>query len=239
MPDQQRTIEIDGQMIEYVIRKSKRARNVSIHVDHYGGVEVVVPRRLSYRLGDRFLSQRKPWLLQHVIVGRQLAQQRPVRRFETGEMISLLGQSYQLIVSSNQNRIRGFVECSENMISVKVGTKQDVRALLERWYRRQARNYFQKRTLEYATRAGAVISGISIGNQRSQWGSCSRSGRLSFNWRLVLGPIDVCEYVAAHEVAHLRFHNHTLAFWSFLSELYPSHLEAEQWLKKYHYKLSW
>ena len=84
---------------------------------------------------------------------------------------------------------------------------------------------------EYAPKYGVQFQNIRIGNQATRWGSCSRSGTLSFNWRLSLMPENICRYIVIHELCHLREMNHSPRFWRLVAEQCPEYKEARKWLR--------
>ena len=104
---------------------------------------------------------------------------------------------------------------------------------LEAWYRRQARAEVEPRLDAAAARAGVRYTKLSIRAQRTRWASCSSSGAMSFNWRLLLAPAEVLDYVVEHEVCHLTVHDHSRRFWSLLGSRVPDYREQERWLKRH------
>jgi predicted metal-dependent hydrolase len=97
--------------------------------------------------------------------------------------------------------------------------------------RRQAARELPQRLAELARLHGFTITAVSIRNQRTRWGSCSPTGRISLNWRLVQVPPEVCDYVLLHELTHLRHLNHSARFWRELARVCPGHAEARRWLR--------
>jgi predicted metal-dependent hydrolase len=109
----------------------------------------------------------------------------------------------------------------------------DHRPAVERLYRRLARAEIGARLDRACAAAGLVYSGLSIRNQRTRWASCSRSGAMSFNWRLLLAPETVLDYVVWHEVCHLRVPNHSPRFWALLESHLPGFKEPHAWLRRH------
>ena len=104
---------------------------------------------------------------------------------------------------------------------------------LEAWYRRQARAEIEPRLDAATERAGVRYTKLSIRAQRTRWASCSSSGAMSFNWRLLLAPPEVLDYVVEHEVCHLSVHDHSRRFWNLLGKRVPDYREHERWLKRH------
>lgn len=100
-----------------------------------------------------------------------------------------------------------------------------------RAFREQARVELPVRLYEIAEQLGLTVMGVSVRNQRTRWGSCGRDGKISLNWRLVLMPPDVRDYVLIHELMHLRRLDHSPAFWKLVAGACPGFREARQWLR--------
>jgi predicted metal-dependent hydrolase len=104
---------------------------------------------------------------------------------------------------------------------------------LERWYRRAAKAEIAPR-LDYACRvAGSSYTTLTIRGQRTRWASCARSGAMSFNWRLLLAPAPVLDYVVWHEVCHLEILDHSPRFWALLGKRWPQYREHARWLRQH------
>jgi predicted metal-dependent hydrolase len=109
----------------------------------------------------------------------------------------------------------------------------DARPALERWYRRQARLEIAPRLDAAVARAGTKYSGLTIRGQRTRWASCSSKGAMSFNWRLLLAPPEVLDYVVEHEVCHLEVMDHSPRFWALLAARVPDWRARSAWLRRY------
>lgn len=112
------------------------------------------------------------------------------------------------------------------------GSRAQVLAGIDRWYRREARRRIEPLVEVEGDRLGLHAAKVRIGNQRTRWGSCSTSGTLSFNWRLVLGRPEALHYVVVHELIHIRHHNHSRAFWNSLEEAFPDFKREAVWLRQ-------
>jgi predicted metal-dependent hydrolase len=99
--------------------------------------------------------------------------------------------------------------------------------------KREARRDLDEAVLRHAQKLGVTARRIVLKDTTSRWGSCSISGTLNFSWRLILAPSFVLDYLAAHEVTHLKEHNHSARYWALLEMLYPDIEKAESWLKRH------
>ncbi len=220
--------------IEYSIRRSDRARRARIQVSA-DGVEVVVPRRLPMREVEPFIAEKRPWIERTLRRIREAEAERPASELEDGGRVPYLGQELLLRVRIEPRRTRAHVARRGDVLVVKVahGGPEPVTEALEAWYRRQARAEVEPRLDAACARAGVAYSKLAIRSQRTRWASCSSSGAMSFNWRLLLAPAEILDYVVEHEVCHLSVHDHSRRFWSLLGARMPSYREHERWLKRH------
>lgn len=112
----------------------------------------------------------------------------------------------------------------------RVGDSRHDPATVREW-RQRASHELPRLLLERARALGLTVAGVSIRNQRTRWGSCSREGRITLNWRLLLMPEPVRDYVIVHELMHLRRLDHSRAFWALVAEVCPGYRDAVRWLR--------
>jgi predicted metal-dependent hydrolase len=209
------------QELSYRVRRSDRARRVRVTVDATRGVEVVLPRRAPEREAAAAIRELRPWIERRVA---ELAGARAVVAAR-GDAVPYLGRTLTLVSEPGRTRVtlRGeelFVPAGEGL-----------RPALERWYRRTARSEIEPRLDRACALAGTSYSRLSIRGQRTRWASCSRSGAMSFNWRLLLAPESVLDYVVWHEVCHLEVMDHSPRFWRLLAARSPGYREQLRWLR--------
>jgi len=113
------------------------------------------------------------------------------------------------------------------------GSRAQVLAAIDRWYRREARGAIEPLVESEGERLGLEAKKVSVRAQRTRWGSCSTSGTLSFNWRLVIGRPEALRYVVVHELIHIRHHNHSREFWADLEAAFPRYREEAAWLREH------
>jgi predicted metal-dependent hydrolase len=209
-----------GHEIDYTVRRSARARRVRVNVHAHTGVEVVLPARAPERAAAAAVSELRPW------IERRLAEASDVRALiaQRAGTLPYLGTPLALVTQPGRTRVhrRG------DRLLVPTG---DARPALERFYRRAARAEIAPRLDRASALAGSSYSGLDIRAQRTRWASCSAAGRMSFNWRLLLAPERVLEYVVWHEVCHLDILDHSPRFWALLGQRWPSWREERAWLR--------
>jgi predicted metal-dependent hydrolase len=100
------------------------------------------------------------------------------------------------------------------------------------WYRKKAREQINERIKYYQPKVGVQPARITVKEQKKRWGSCSSRGNLNFNWRAVMAPSPVLDYIIVHELCHLKHHNHSREFWNLLASILPDYKNRREWLKK-------
>jgi len=209
--------------MEYSVRRSSRARRIRVTVDPHDGVEVVLPQRAAAREAAAAVAELRPW------IEKRLAEAEDVREriAARGDTVPFLGADLQLILEPRRTRAHRKGDALH--VPADPVARRDA---LERWYRRTARAEIAPR-LDNATAAlGRPYSALTIRGQRTRWGSCSATGAMSFNWRLLLGPEEVLEYVVWHEACHLVVMDHSPRFWGLLERHLPGYREPRDWLRR-------
>ena len=207
--------------LTYQVRRSDRARRVRVTVDATRGVEVVLPRRAAEREAAAAIRELRPWIERRVA---ELARAQATVAAR-GETVPYLGRSLALVSQPGRTRVTR----RDEELFVPAG--QGLRPALERWYRRSAREEISPRLDRACAMAGTSYSRLTIRGQRTRWASCSRNGAMSFNWRLLLAPEPVLDYVVWHEVCHLEVMDHSPRFWRLLADRSPGYREQLRWLR--------
>jgi predicted metal-dependent hydrolase len=207
--------------LAYTIRRSPRARRIRVCVDPDAGVEVVLPQRATKKDAHAAVAELRPWIDRRLGEARA-AQQRLAPPTGT---VPFLGAHLRLHRDERRTRAHRSGD------TLKVPAHNTAQAL-ERWYRAQAKAEIAAR-LDTATQAlGRRHTSIAIRNQRTRWGSCSATGAMSFNWRLLLAPEPVLDYVVWHEACHLVVMDHSRRFWALVERHVPGYREPRRWLRQ-------
>jgi predicted metal-dependent hydrolase len=212
----------DPATFAYSIRRSERAKRIRVVVDGTRGVEVVLPRRASERAARDAISELAPWIERRM---REIGRQRAAVSAR-GQSVPYLGRDLGLVFEPGRERVHR----QGDVLLVPEGA--GCRPSLERWYRRAARREIAPRLDHACFQARTSYTKLTIREQRTRWASCSRSGAMSFNWRLLLAPEAVLDYVVWHEVCHLEVMDHSQRFWRLLESRCPGYEEPRGWLRR-------
>jgi predicted metal-dependent hydrolase len=207
---------------EYTVARSARARRVRVSVEPDGAVRVTLPKRAPQRAAAEAVRELAPWIERR----RRALSRAAAEVARPPGTVPYLGRTLELRPQPGRERVhrRG------DVLLVPTG---DPRPALERWYRRAARAEIAPRLDAAVARAGTAYTGLTIRGQRTRWASCSSTGAMSFNWRLLLAPEAVLDYVVEHEVCHLEVMDHSPRFWALLESRVPGWREQAAWLRRY------
>ncbi len=222
--------------VPYTIRRSDRARHARIQVGG-DGVEVVVPRRFPLRDVEPFVEEKRRWIERTLARMQESEAEFPPPRVHDGGSLPYLGERLVLRVRADHRRTRASVVRHGGELEVRLPLRDTLEPplaeALEAWMRRRARIEIGPRLDRATARAGSGYRRLQIRNQSTRWASCSSTGTMSFNWRLLFAPPEIVDYVVEHEVAHLDVHDHSAAFWSLLESHCPRWREHERWLRRH------
>jgi predicted metal-dependent hydrolase len=231
MKDVPREIEIEGRRIPYVLRRSVRARYLRADIGLRTGLRVTLPEGLNEARVDSFLRSRRRWLIRALSRLERLASIIPDRSLEHGTSVPYLGETLTLNLSVGRPSTVGRLGDSLIVHAPRL-TRASVRSALEEWYRGEAARVLMEHARDLGDRHGLDFRKIVIRDQKRRWGSCSPTGTLSFNWRLMLAPPAIALYLVAHELSHRAHPDHSRRFWDKVAELCPGFRDQERWLKK-------
>ncbi len=158
------------------------------------------------------------------------------RDIADGMEVPYLGQGLTLRISRLSSRRRVGISKRGGTLHIQAGphhTGKDLEAALTGWYRMEARRVMEERVRACTARMGLNFKKIFIKDQKTRWGSCSSRGNLNFNFRLVMAPPEIVEYLVVHEVCHLVYPNHSRDYWALVESYYPRLREARKWLREH------
>ncbi|WP_417450358.1 M48 family metallopeptidase [Kordiimonas sp.] len=216
------SVLLAGEEVPVRIRRSATAKRMILRIcDATGDVKLTLPKRASLRAAHRFLAENTGWLAK-----TRAAMPQP-EAVADGQNLMYRGRLFRLAFSGMPPR-----KITVDEMIITVGGPRDLAATrLLGWLKKEARHHLTASADRHAQTLGVSYSRIGIGDMKSRWGSCSSARTLKFNWRLIMAPEDVLDYVAAHEVAHLLEMNHSPRFWAHVLTCCPEFDRQRKWLK--------
>lgn len=235
--------------IKYQIVRSQR-KTLSLQVKQ-GEVLVRAPHGIDEEFINTFIKQKWLWLKS------KIAQQKEVDTlccdFSEGSTLFVFGQLTSLQFSfakksnvtltkniNNQQILTiTFAQRNQQKLSNKTVLATAVKKQIEKFFKEQAEELIPQRVAIYSQLTSLMPTSIKIRQYRSRWGSCNNRGELSFNYLLMMLPLDVIDYVIVHEICHLRHLNHSKNFWQLVAKYFPDYRQAKQWIKTNQAPLLW
>lgn len=228
-----RKVELLGEEIEYSTVRSENATQPRIDVDIHE-VKVVLPQNQNEDIDPgELVRENANWIIEKKRKYENYRERAPNREFKPGKEFPYLGSQRTLrIEDTSEKKIT-----DEEIILPEQGVTEEspsecIRRHLRELYREKAREIIERRTAYYADEMEVSYESIELRNQRTRWGSCSPKKTLSFNWRLIMAPLGVIDYVVVHELAHLKEKNHTKKFWRIVKDYIPDYKEKAEWLEE-------
>ncbi|MBF0532719.1 MAG: M48 family metallopeptidase [Candidatus Omnitrophica bacterium] len=228
--------------IAYVLTRSRGRRRISITVTHDGRVQVSAPFSTAEKDIQNFLVQKTRWIEKYVARGREQKKIADEQKFKDGGEFLFQGQFYPLkIVPAENSRIRK-IDFNGEKWTVEVptalagaGREAFIHDRLIEWYRRQAEEILGGIVFQYSRVLNVKPEKITVRTQKRLWGSCNfQKKAINLNWKIILTPPEVRDYVVIHELCHLIHHNHSAVFWNKVAEFVPNFKARRKWLKDNH-----
>jgi len=199
-----------------------RRRTIALFVDE-DGIEARAPRHAAIADIEAFIREKERW------IRRRLAEPRRAPFvWEHGAKLPWLGGTLTLVLHAESDR----VHVRGDMLEVGLADGTGLRAKVLGWIRDHALVFFRERVGVASQPHGLQATGVGLSDARTRWGSCGAEGHVLLNWRLMLMPDRLIDYVVAHEVAHLRVLDHSPQFWAIVARLYPDYLSARRELNR-------
>ena len=225
-------ITLAGRRIRYTLRSSPRARWVSGWIRPETGLVVTLPLQATVRQAEAFLIRHQRWVVRQLDQWAKRSAALP-RPWPYGTNLLYRGDAHAVVV--RPARPAGVERTPDGQLLVGTPSAgiEGARRILQRWLKREAARVLGDRVETLGARMGLRARRVYVRNLRARWGSCWPGGSLSFNYRLIMAPPTILDYVVVHELAHLRERNHSERFWAFVSEQFPTHREARTWLRTF------
>ena len=202
------------------VKRSARSKRLNLRVSSLDGrITLTAPPKVPERQLQAFIAEREVWL-------RQNLDKLPApSAIALGKSLPILGVAHQIARRASHRVTHG-----DGFVHVPFD-KPKPAARLQGYLKALARDHLVGESDKFAARLGIEYARLSLRDTRSRWGSCTQDKALMYSWRLVLAPFEVLSYVAAHEVAHLKFMDHSAQFWNQVGDLYGEYDAPRAWLK--------
>lgn len=239
-----KTLTVNNLEIPISFRRSRRAKRLRMQIDSSGRLELIAPWLTPKSIVNRFVVTHTKWIEKQVAKIEIQKKRRPEFNYRSGDTFYYFGEPVVLMVKPSVRKrpsinIRGY----QMIITLhrEVGRADGVAAIkkaIENFYKKKAEEVIHDRLQHFNEFYGYKYNRVTLRNQKSRWGSCSARGNLNFNWRLIMAPIEVIDYVVVHELCHLKEMNHSARFWKLVEKAIPKYKEVRRWLRENHFLLN-
>lgn len=237
-------IEFGNRKINFEIKRGNRKKSVAIHVHPTATVTVLTPRHLDDKKIRMIIRKKARWIIEKQEQIKSNRDSNPVKEFVSGESFPYLGRHYRLKVIKGSSDTEGYCRLVNGRFLVELngnsGGREDrvaVKRSLIKWYLEHAKEKIGGRVGRFGQQIGRWPANIEIKNQQRRWGSCSHNGNIRFNWKIVMAPISLMDYVIVHELCHLIYPRHSAHFWQKVQSVIPDYKKRRDWLKKFSLKM--
>ncbi|WP_010251364.1 M48 family metallopeptidase [Acetivibrio cellulolyticus] len=243
----QNFIEFGNQKINYTIVRSNR-KTVGISLSISYGVKVAAPRKISDKQIAEVVNSKAAWIIEKLSYLESIKSEVPQMKFIDGEKFSVLGKEYTLKVNINPAISLASVSTSDKYLIVSLpqnvcdsilDSKANlIRSHIINWYKNLAREVVSQRIDFFAKKLDVKPSNLIIKDLKSIWGSCTGRNAININWKIIIAPLDIVDYLVVHELTHIKIKNHSKHFWGMAESILPNYKECSKWLKINGHKLS-
>lgn len=232
----------EASAIGYSLRRSARAKQTRIVV-RADKVEVVAPPHVSEASIQRFVQQQQNWIEQarkRVAAKAGSVQDLAPSHYVDGALVPYQGRQLPLTIKPGKAKTPKLQLLEDSQFIAYLPANHDpdhsserIRLLLENWMKQQAKILALQIIQQHAPRFDLQPRALRIKTQKSRWGSCGPKNDINLNWLLMLAPPEILEYVVVHELCHIRYKNHSAAFWGLVAAHLPDYLQRRRWLKQH------
>lgn len=211
------------------IKRTNRLKTVSLKVKNQE-VVLSVPRFVTDSVIDNIIERKKNWIINKLAIEKNNISN-VKRKYEDGEKFLYFGSVYSLKVKDS-NRDNVYLDKNILIVEVKDKSKTShIRNMLKNWYIAESKKYLIKTTNYYEILIGVSVNKLIFGKYKSKWGSCNSKKTISYDWRIIMAPLEVIHYLIIHELCHIKHLNHSNDFWKTVEKYMANYNLQKKWLK--------
>jgi len=215
------------------IIRTERSKSASIEIEG-DTVKITVPKNLSDQRIEELIKNRTVWIRQKLKIQTETIRPKD-KEYVNGETFSYLGRNYRLKClsggSGETKLTNGYLTVCLAKDASGAAVEGCMRQSLQQWYQARALEKLKEKTKRYSAILGVSPQSVGVKEYKARWGSCSSSGDVTYNWRIIMAPHHIVDYIVVHELCHLLEHNHGPKYWKHVKSVVPDYKECREWLK--------
>ncbi|WP_280770076.1 M48 family metallopeptidase [Salipaludibacillus daqingensis] len=224
--------------IDYQLEYSSDSKDILITVEWLNGVKVTAPRDTNEQQLQKLLHKKAPWILTKWKAFNEIIDKPAPKEFVSGEKFTYLGRNYRLKVHKKEeiNNVRLAFNRGKFISEVPAHFSEEEKneefsTAFKKWYNTQGEKKLNERLAIYTEKMNIVPEKVKLKEQKMRWGTCTPNGSLYLNWRIIMAPIPIVDYLLVHELAHLKHPNHSKEFWRLVRSIIPDYEQRKEWLR--------
>lgn len=227
-------IELESGIIEFTVEYRKR-KTLSIKITPPDNIVVISPIGVSEDKIKEIVKKKGKWIVKKLDELKDIDYQSLNKEFKNDETFMYLGKNYTLKIVINRDLKTPIIKLHENnlILYTSKSEKTILKKALELFYREKCTERIIERVNYYKNIIDKEPRNFKVKEQKKRWGSCTSRGDIYFNWRIIMAPPDIVDYIVVHEMCHLIHLNHSKEFWNLVKIIIPNYEENKKWLKQY------
>ncbi|UCZ53466.1 M48 family metallopeptidase [Bacillus shivajii] len=225
--------------IEYDLEYKADKRDISISVEWLNGVKVTAPQKIDESQLESVLYKKAPWILQKWNDCREIVDPPAPKEFVSGEKFSYLGRNYRLKVRKHDELKKSKLVFWQGKFLADIPASysdeeriEELKQLFKTWYKQHGESKLKERLDMYAGKLNVAPTKFALKEQKMRWGTCTSDNVIYLNWRIVMAPVPIIDYLLVHELTHIKHPNHSRDFWNCLYSIFPDYEQRKEWLRK-------
>jgi len=224
--------------IDYTLVYQENQKDITISVEWMEGVTVTAPPNVGSEDLETVLYKKAPWILEKWYSFEEISHTPSPKEFVSGEKFPYLGRHYRLKVNKSTDTQTPSLSFQHGRFIAVIPSefteaekRERMYQLFKDWYLRNGESRIKERLKMYCPRLGVNPTKFELKDQKMRWGSCTKEGAINVNWRIVMAPMSVIDYVVVHELAHLLHPNHSAEYWQVVRSVMPDYEQRKEWLR--------
>ncbi len=226
---------IDNYKLIYEIEK-KNVKRITLKINSEGNVKIVIPMRVSKESAEKIIEDKKEWILDKL---QKINEKKDIikeKELKSGEELFFMGKKYILKITESDKKecvnIKNDEEIEIYIKNENSGDENKIKKIIMEWYMEELKILLKEKVEKYSKLINKYPKSVTIKKLKSSWGICSFYGDISINWRIIMAPEEVIDYLIVHELCHLVHHNHSKKYWELVESIIENHKEKRKWLKE-------
>lgn len=210
----------------------KRRKTIQLKIIALDRIAITAPSKTTRSEVEKILYLKTKWITKHMLHYQEIARNPLNNSVDHGSELLFMGVPHELIFEQATNNTSS-IQLEPRIIRLRLINVEEalIRSLLRAWYKEQASRLLSPLTAEWSQKLGVKPKRIFIKDQKTRWGSCSSLGNINYNWRIIMAPAEVINYLIVHELCHLKVPNHSSDFWQMVGMYIPNFKVCRNWLK--------